>query len=76
MRLLKRVIVVVLLGVILFMVRDDIRYVYQLIKYGDKPSALALSSYKAVIQQNQSQELRVTFRFDLLRRRQDAFRRY
>ncbi|EKT1260050.1 YjiK family protein [Salmonella enterica] len=52
MRLLKRVIVVVLLGVILFMVRDDIRYVYQLIlKYGDKPSALALSSYKAVIQQ-------------------------
>lgn len=51
MRLLKRVIVVVLLGVILFMVRDDIRYVYQLIlKYGDKPSALALSSYKAVIQ--------------------------
>ncbi|MDI8746248.1 hypothetical protein MJM83_30235, partial [Salmonella enterica subsp. enterica serovar Montevideo] len=30
MRLLKRVIVVVLLGVILFMVRDDIRYVYQL----------------------------------------------
>ncbi len=43
----KRVIVVVLLGVILFMVRDDIRYVYQLIlKYGDKPSALALSSYK------------------------------
>ncbi|KFR83222.1 hypothetical protein SEEB0202_17205, partial [Salmonella enterica subsp. enterica serovar Bareilly str. CFSAN000202] len=34
------------------MVRDDIRYVYQLIlKYGDKPSALALSSYKAVIQQ-------------------------
>ncbi|ELK8723558.1 YjiK family protein [Salmonella enterica] len=52
MRLLKHVIVVVLLGVILFMVRDDIRYVYQLIlKYGDKPSALALSSYKAVIQQ-------------------------
>ncbi|EGC9638370.1 YjiK family protein [Salmonella enterica] len=52
MRLLKRVIVVVLFGVILFMVRDDIRYVYQLIlKYGDKPSALALSSYKAVIQQ-------------------------
>ncbi|EJU4691510.1 YjiK family protein [Salmonella enterica] len=52
MRLLKRVIVVVLLGMILFMVRDDIRYVYQLIlKYGDKPSALALSSYKAVIQQ-------------------------
>lgn len=52
MRLLKRVIVVVLLGVILFIVRDDIRYVYQLIlKYGDKPSALALSSYKAVIQQ-------------------------
>ncbi|EFT3696115.1 YjiK family protein [Salmonella enterica] len=52
MRLLKRVIVVVLLGVILFMVREDIRYVYQLIlKYGDKPSALALSSYKAVIQQ-------------------------
>lgn len=52
MRLLKRVIVVVLLGVILFMVRDDIHYVYQLIlKYGDKPSALALSSYKAVIQQ-------------------------
>ncbi|EBL4559124.1 YjiK family protein [Salmonella enterica] len=52
MRLLKRVIVVVLLSVILFMVRDDIRYVYQLIlKYGDKPSALALSSYKAVIQQ-------------------------
>ncbi|EBH6592354.1 YjiK family protein [Salmonella enterica] len=52
MRLLKRVIVVVLLGVILFMVRDDIRYVYQLIlKYGDKPSALTLSSYKAVIQQ-------------------------
>ncbi|EDZ4194704.1 YjiK family protein [Salmonella enterica] len=52
MRLLKRVIVVALLGVILFMVRDDIRYVYQLIlKYGDKPSALALSSYKAVIQQ-------------------------
>lgn len=52
MRLLKRGIVVVLLGVILFMVRDDIRYVYQLIlKYGDKPSALALSSYKAVIQQ-------------------------
>lgn len=51
MRLLKRVIVVVLLGVILFMVRDDIRYVYQLLKYGDKPSALALSSYKAVIQQ-------------------------
>lgn len=45
MRLLKRVIVVVLLGVILFMVRDDIRYVYQLIlKYGDKPSALALST--------------------------------
>lgn len=52
MRLLKCGIVVVLLGVILFMVRDDIRYVYQLIlKYGDKPSALALSSYKAVIQQ-------------------------
>lgn len=52
MRLLKCGIVVVLLGVILFMVKDDIRYVYQLIlKYGDKPSALALSSYKAVIQQ-------------------------
>lgn len=52
MRLLKCGIVVVLLGVILFMVRDDIRYVYQLIlKYGDKPSALALNSYKAVIQQ-------------------------
>ncbi|ECJ6092627.1 hypothetical protein GR78_07735 [Salmonella enterica] len=52
MRLLKCGIVVVLLSVILFMVKDDIRYVYQLIlKYGDKPSALALSSYKAVIQQ-------------------------
>lgn len=52
MRLLKRCIVVVLFGVILFMVRDDIRYVYQLIlKYGDKPSALTLSGYKAVIQQ-------------------------
>lgn len=52
MRLLKCGIVVVLLGVILFMVKDDIRYVYQLIlKYGDKPSALALNSYKAVIQQ-------------------------
>ncbi|EDT6885497.1 YjiK family protein [Salmonella enterica subsp. enterica] len=52
MRLLKRCIVVVLFGVILFMVRDDIRYVYQLIlKYGDKPSALTLSGYKAVIQE-------------------------
>lgn len=59
MRLLKRVIVVVLLGVILFMVRDDIRYVYQLIlKYGDKPSALALSSYKAVIQQKPVAEVK------------------
>lgn len=52
MKLLKCSIIVVLFGVILFMLRDDIRYVYQLImKYGDKPSALTLSSYKAVIQE-------------------------
>ncbi|ECG8591766.1 hypothetical protein FNI11_18815 [Salmonella enterica subsp. salamae] len=53
MKLLKRsIIIVVLFGIILFMVREDIRYVYQLImKYGDKPSALTLSGYKAVIQE-------------------------
>lgn len=52
MRLLKRCMAVVLFGVILFMLRDDIRYIYQLVlKYGDKPSALTLSSYKAVIQE-------------------------
>ncbi len=74
----KRVIVVVLLGEDLFMVRT----IYTLCLSTDpnmviKPSALALSSYKVVIQQNQSQELRVTpSGLTLLRRRQDAFRRY
>ncbi len=37
------------------MVGDDIRYVYQLIlKYGDKPSALALVAIKRFIQQKLS----------------------